>query len=198
MKKLLLFASALLISTGAYAQHDVGSVTLQPKVGMNVASFIGEDTEADPRIGLAAGVELEYQMTDMVSLAAGALYSMQGAKGSDWGMDMKVQLDYINIPIVVNVYVLEGLAVKLGVQPAFNVRDHFKVSEGGYSESGSLSDVGLDLKKFDFSIPVGLSYEYNNFVVDARYFFGVTKMVKHAETKNSVFQFTVGYKFDLK
>ena len=198
MKKFLIIASALLISTGAYAQHEVGSLTFQPKVGLNIASVIGSEDDVDARIGLAAGVEFEYQMTDLVSLAAGALYSMQGAEGGDWGVNMKIQLDYINIPILVNVYVLEGLAVKLGVQPGFNVRDHYKVSAFGVSGSGSLSDSGLDLNKFDFSIPVGLSYEFSNFVIDARYFFAVTKMIDNFDSKNSVFQFTLGYKFDLK
>ena len=201
MKKILVIASALLISTGAYAQHEVGSLTVQPKVGLNIASFNGAEYDMDSRIGLAAGVEFEYQMSEMVSLAAGALYSMQGAKGEEWGADMTTKLDYINIPIMVNVYVLEGLAVKLGVQPAFNIKDDYKVSYNigsGISQTGSLTSLGVDVKTFDFSIPVGLSYEINNFVIDARYFFGVTKLVEHFDSKNSVFQFTVGYKFDLK
>ena len=49
----------------------------------------------------------------------------------------------------------------------------------------------------DFSIPVGISYEYNNFVVDGRYNFGVTKIIDGFDSKNSVFQITLGYKFDL-
>ena len=54
------------------------------------------------------------------------------------------------------------------------------------------------LKKFDFSIPVGLSYEFANFVFDARYNFGVTDVFDWSDApKNSVFQFTFGYKFVL-
>jgi len=48
-----------------------------------------------------------------------------------------------------------------------------------------------------FSIPVGLSYEYKNFVLDGRYNFGVTNLAKDVTSKNSVFQFTLGYKFDI-
>ena len=54
-----------------------------------------------------------------------------------------------------------------------------------------------DAKTVDLSIPVGLSYEYSNFVFDARYNFGVTKVADDADSKNSVFQFTLGYKFAL-
>ena len=63
-------------------------------------------------------------------------------------------------------------------------------------DGNSFSD---QCKKVDFSIPVGLSYEYQSFVLDARYNIGLTKTVKDAaeKTKNSVFQITVGYKFAL-
>ena len=50
MKKLIAMATALLLSVGAYAQHEVGSVTIQPKIGMNIASMTDLD-DADVRIG---------------------------------------------------------------------------------------------------------------------------------------------------
>ena len=37
MKKAILSAAIMLASVGAYAQHAVGSITLQPKVGINTA-----------------------------------------------------------------------------------------------------------------------------------------------------------------
>ena len=55
----------------------------------------------------------------------------------------------------------------------------------------------MKAQSVDVSIPVGLSYEYSNFVLDARYNFGVTKVFENSDTKNSVFQFTLGYKFEL-
>ena len=55
----------------------------------------------------------------------------------------------------------------------------------------------LKANTFDLSIPVGLSYEYKNFVLDGRYNFGVTNISKNGNPKNSVFQFTLGYKFDI-
>lgn len=192
MKKILLTAVVMLASVASYAQQAVGSFTLQPKIGMNVASLTKCDG-CDPRIGLAAGVEAEYQATDIFSVSAGLIYSMQGNKAKEEGVTLTTKLDYINIPILANVYVTKGLAVKLGVQPAFNVSDKQKSSGG--SASFEAEDVGAE--SFDFSIPVGLSYEYNNVVFDARYNFGVTNIADGGDSKNSVFQFTLGYKFAL-
>lgn len=192
MKKILLMAVVMLASVASYAQQAVGTFTLQPKIGMNVASLTKCDG-CDPRIGLAAGVEAEYQATDIFSVSAGLIYSMQGNKAKEEGVTLTTKLDYINIPILANVYVTKGLAVKLGVQPAFNVSDKQKLSGGKASVEGE--DVGAE--SFDFSIPVGLSYEYNNVVFDARYNFGVTNIADGGDSKNSVFQFTLGYKFAL-
>ncbi|WP_293476069.1 porin family protein [Prevotella sp.] len=192
MKKILLTAVVMLASVASYAQQAVGAFTLQPKIGMNVASLTKCDG-CDPRIGLAAGVEAEYQATDIFSVSAGLIYSMQGNKAKAEGVTQTTKLDYINIPILANVYVTKGLAVKLGVQPAFNVSDKQKLSGG--KASVEAEDVGAE--SFDFSIPVGLSYEYNNVVFDARYNFGVTNIADGGDSKNSVFQFTLGYKFAL-
>lgn len=200
MKKLLIIASILMSSVSAFAQHEVGSLTIQPKVGMNIATFTDSDG-IDPRIGLVAGAEFEYQLTKMLGLSGGLLYSMQGAKDSDSSMGVKVnttiKTDYINIPILANIYVANGFALKFGIQPAFNVNSSYTASTQGVDVSGSLSDLGVDIKSFDFAIPLGLSYEYKNFVIDGRYNLGVTKMVEHDDSKHSVFQFTVGYKFGL-
>lgn len=192
MKKILLMAVVMLASVASYAQQAVGTFTLQPKIGMNVASLTKCDG-CDPRIGLAAGVEAEYQVTDIFSVSAGLIYSMQGNKAKAEGVTQTTKLDYINIPILANVYVTKGLAVKLGVQPAFNVNDKVKLSGG--KASVEAEDVGAE--SFDFSIPVGLSYEFNNVVIDARYNFGVTNIAEGGDAKNSVFQFTLGYKFAL-
>lgn len=192
MKKILLMAVVMLASVASYAQEAVGTFTLQPKIGMNVASLTKCDG-CDPRIGLAAGVEAEYQATDIFSVSAGLIYSMQGNKAKAEGVTQTTKLDYINIPILANVYVTKGLAVKLGVQPAFNVSDKVKLSGG--KASVEAEDVGAE--SFDFSIPVGLSYEFNNIVLDARYNFGVTNIAEGGDAKNSVFQFTLGYKFAL-
>ena len=191
MKKLILMAVMALATVSSFAQHAVGTFTIQPKVGLNLANLT--ESEADLRVGLAAGAEFEYQVADIFSLSAGAIYSMQGCKNNIKGVDVTSKLDYINVPILANVYVVKGLAVKLGLQPGFNVSHKLSVAKG--STSGSTDIPGV--KSVDLSIPVGLSYEYSNFVFDARYNFGVTKVADDADSKNSVFQFTLGYKFAL-
>lgn len=192
MKKLFLAVVAMMVSAATFAQNEAGQITIQPKVGVNIAN-ITEADDADPRIGLAAGAEFEYGLTDNIGLSAGVLYSMQGAKTTEEGVDCTLKLDYLNVPILANFYVAKGFAVKLGVQPGFKLSSKAKAK-------GSGASVELDvdgIKSVDLSIPVGVSYQYQNIVFDARYNWGVTKIIDDADTKHSVFQITVGYKFSL-
>ena len=192
MKKLFLAVVAMMISAATFAQNEVGQLTIQPKVGVNIANITDAD-DADPRIGLAAGAEFEYGLTDNIGLSAGVLYSMQGVKTTIVDDDCTSKLDYLNVPILANFYVAKGFAVKLGVQPGFKLSSKAKAK-------GSGASVELDvdgIKSVDLSIPVGVSYQYQNIVFDARYNWGVTNIVEDSDSKHSVFQITVGYKFSL-
>ena len=193
MKKLFLAVVAMMISAATFAQNEVGQLTIQPKVGVNIANITDAD-DADPRIGLAAGAEFEYGLTDNIGLSAGVLYSMQGVKTIIIDDDCTWKLDFLNVPILANFYVAKGFAVKLGVQPGFKLSSKAKFKGSGGSKEVEVED---GVKSVDLSIPVGLSYQYQNIVFDARYNWGVTKIVDDVDSKHSVFQITVGYKFSL-
>ena len=192
MKKFLVFASLVLAFVSAKAQSEVGQWSVRPTVGMNLG-FMSNSEDCSSRVGLVAGTELEYQATDMVGLSAGLLYSQQGCKVDGAGT---LKLDYINIPLLANVYVAKGFAVKLGLQPGFLINDKAKVSDSGVSVEAGLGDLS---KNFALSVPVGISYEFSNIQLDARYNWGVTHALSaEGESSNSsVFMITVGYKFNL-
>lgn len=193
MKKLFLAVVAMMVSAATFAQNEVGQLTIQPKVGVNIANITDAD-DADPRIGLAAGAEFEYGLTDNIGLSAGVLYSMQGVKTTIIDDDCTWKLDFLNVPILANFYVAKGFAVKLGVQPGFKLSSKAKFKGSGGSKEVEVED---GVKSVDLSIPVGLSYQYQNIVFDARYNWGVTNIVEDSDSKHSVFQITVGYKFSL-
>lgn len=207
MKKVLMIAAMMIATLSASAQNEVGQVTLKPMVGMNLATMTNTN-DSKLRVGLAAGVEAEYGITENVSVSLGALYSMQGVKfsrrliGAD--TDWTFKLDYINIPVMINCYLFKGFAIKAGIQPAFKASAKLKaeasVDGASAKDTESISDY---VKGFALSVPVGLSYEYEDFVFDARYNLGVTKAFKDNnglgadDSKHSWFMFTLGYKFAL-
>ena len=200
MKKILMIAAMMIATLSANAQNEVGQITLKPMAGINLATMT-KTTDSKMRVGLAAGIEGEYGLAEDLGITAGVLYSMQGVKGTTDIAGVKVdqtyKLDYINIPILANYYIIKGLAIKAGIQPAFKVSAKAKF-EGSYGGVKASEEEDIDgTKGFYLSVPFGLSYEISNVVIDARYNLGVTKAIKDVDCKHSWFTFTLGYKFAL-
>ena len=202
MKTWILTIVALLTSIVAVAQRREGTCTVQPKVGLNVSTL----SDAQKTIGDACfGLEGEYMVTDMFSLSAGVMVSNQGGKYDEAGLSYTADLDYANIPIMANVYVLPGLALKAGVQPGFRLKAKMETDNGSYDVDEFYKLAGMltpgeepKINKFDLAIPVGISYEYNNVVLDARYNWGLLKVENIGNAYyNRVFEVTLGYKFEL-
>ena len=198
----MLMMAVLTVSLTAMAQHEEGDFLVQPKVGLNIATL----SDADKTIGdLNFGIEAELMLTDYFSLSAGAIVSNQGGKyNDDTYVSYTVDLDYVNVPVMANFYILPGLSLKAGVQPSYRMKAKVKTDGATYDMDqfyALLSGTGIEedfkVKKFDLSIPVGISYEYQNVVLEARYNWGVTKIMDNDSFYNRVFQLTLGYKFDL-
>ena len=206
MKKLLTLMALMAVALSAQAQYEEGDITIQPKVGMTISNITDGDKS---KINLTYGVEFERFFTDQFSASLGVMFTNQGCKYDIYSADgagtvsddLKLDIYYGTLPIMANYYVLPGLALKAGIQPAFRVKARIE-QNGNKIDLDNAIDAMYDgndnkLNTFDLSIPVGLSYEYAHITVDARYNFGVTKLISNADKGiyNKVFIMTLGYKF---
>ena len=194
---------AMMVTTiAAQAQHDEGDITIQPRVGLSYSNI----TDGDKwKLNIAYGVEFEYYLAEQFSLAGGVLFTNQGCKYDVYsdinkvtGEGIKLNLYYGTLPITANYYILPGLALKAGIQPAFRVKANVvQGSEKLDFDKMVAAFYGNDVKmnKFDLSIPVGLSYEFKGVTLDARYNIGLTKLTSDGDNLyNKVFVVTLGYK----
>ena len=193
MKKMMMIAVMAVMCLTANAQkmrHGAGKITIQPMIGFSVGTFRGEYTSGtitgnEARVGLAIGAEAEYYTTtDWLSLSAALKYEQLGW---EWKNANTVKLDYIDIPLMANFYVAKGFALKVGLQPGFLVNDN----------------ANGECKSFNFSIPVGLSYEFkNDITLDVRGGYSLTRVDKFDGNDLKYYtdggSLTIGYKFELK
>lgn len=213
MKKLFAIVALMAMSFTALAQHEEGEITIQPRIGITISNITDGDKS---KVNLAYGVEFERFFTDQFSASLGVIFTNQGCKweieraevyrpadgtGKKDSDDMKLDIYYGTLPIMANYYVLPGLALKAGIQPAFRVKARMEYN-GEKVDFDNYIDImfngeGNKLKTFDLSIPVGLSYEFKGITFDARYNIGVTKLISNADEGiyNKVFIMTLGYKF---
>ena len=199
MKKMMMIAAMMVATVAAKAQFEPGTFTLQPKVGVTLATISSDDSKF--KFGMAAGIEGQYQINNWFGLSAAVMYSQQGAKAKNY--DVKVNTEYINIPVMAKFYVTKGLSLNVGLQPGFMTKAKAK-------GDGRTIDVKSNCNKVDFSIPMSIAYEFENgLTFEARYATGLTNVGKDAfdstssswdktfQNKNEVFMLTVGYKFSL-
>lgn len=186
-----------IVAQAQNTQRETGTFTLQPMLGASFG-YLSGDWNSEPRekkkliAGVVVGVEGEYYATKWLGISAGMNYTMQG-----WRLDypersVLTRLNYLNFPVMANIYVVKGLSLKTGAQFGWllNAKDR-------------VDDVNIDIKDdcngFCFAIPLGLAYEFDNFAFDARYNFALSNAInKVNERKRSqLIQLTFGYKFSL-
>ena len=194
MRKLMMIAALLVASLNVNAQ-EVG-MFIKPMAGATLTTMTGDVNDLKMKVGFTGGAELGYQFHKMVALTAGALYTMQGARVSNDYNKYMINTNYLNVPVLLNLYPVSGFGIKAGVQFGFLM----KAKQGG-------EDVKDFFEKSDFSIPVGLSYEFDDAVVELRYNIGVSNIRKDnyvenlfsdgKKIHNSVLMLTFGYRIPL-
>ena len=204
MKRLIKLFSAGILMIGAITTANAqSSDALTPsfgiKGGVNFATVSGDDFDSpDSRTSFHVGLLAEFPLTEMFSLQAEALYSGQGFEsdldGEIFGGEGKVeyQLDYINVPVLAKVYILDGLSIEAGPQFGFKVNE--EIDANANADDG---DLNLDeAEDFDFGVAAGITFETPmGLFATGRYTQGFTDIVNNRDVKNSVFQIGVGYKF---
>lgn len=188
MKKILSIIATTFMAISVSAQSEAGSLSWKPNVGITYSTVTGNsDEDSSGGIALTAGVEAMYMINEKFGAALGVNYTGYSTKDDE--DDLTLTNYYFHIPVTVNYYVAQGLALKAGV--AFNVLASAKLSYDGGSE-----DVKDDCKSSFIAIPVGASYELSNgLVFDLRYNFGVGDISKYSDGSLNSLMFTVGYKF---
>lgn len=183
MKKIFLLFVMAGCFTAANAQVKFGG-----KAGLNISDASGEDAEGGKaKAGFHIGALAELPIAGKFSVQPELVFSMQGAKDDD----VKMNLNYLNLPILAKYTFIKGLSVQSGPQVGFLLSAKAKADGGKH-------DMKEYFKKVDVSWVFAASYVTPiKLGVDLRYNAGLTKMAKgtYDRVYNSVLQLGVFYMF---
>lgn len=200
MKKgLLVIALVVFGATAVQAQQDWG---FGVKGGVNFANLTGNNVgNTDGRTSFYAGLVGELPIVEnLFSIQPEVMYSGQGFDIAEIDQDnvldtddnIEYQLDYINVPILAKIYLVEGLSVQAG--PSFNFKVNEEIDYNPTSDDGDIERNSA--KDFEVGGAVGLEYKLNNgLFVQGRYNYGFTDILDQGDVHNSVFQAGLGYMF---
>jgi len=177
MKKLAVLVVAILLSTSGFAQGlDFGV-----KAGANFSSF-SDASNVSNKTGFLGGIFAAVKFGDKLAIQPELLYSQQGAE-FDTG---KIDLNYVNVPVIVKYYLFQGFNLQAGPQFGFVVDDNVSKVFNNVTEAESFDLTGVLGLGYDFAF--GLRF-------DGRFNFGLSDTFSEGKGKNSVFSLALGYSF---
>lgn len=206
MKKIIL---TVVVFTFGFVNAQ--EVKFGAKAGLNFANLTGDIEDASMKIGFNLGGFAEIKVSDKFSVQPELLYSTQGAKNEtsedDFTSESKLNLSYLNIPIMAKYYVSEKFSLEAGPQIGFllSAKSKYEFTESD-GEGGSISvsgdeDVKDSFESIDFGLNLGTAYDFTeNLFAGLRYNIGLSNVAKtesgdDTKINNSVISLSLGYRF---
>lgn len=184
----------VLVATGSsvFAQD----VNIGIKGGLNSYTIGGDDTEdVNSKLGFNLGLLGHIHLSERFGLQPEIVYSTQGAKANDGNGDLKLNLDYINVPVLFQYMYDNGFRIHAGPQLGF-------LTSAKAKGDGVSVDIKDSFNSIDFALSIGASYvdPSSGFGVDARYNHGISNINEDDSSKafNRGFQVGVFYLFKHK
>ncbi len=160
--------AAILIAGTVSAQ----SVNVGIKGGLNVYNINNDNgvSNYDTKPGFNLGVLGHIHLARQIALQPEVVFSTQGAKfKNQQGVDTKINLNYVNVPVLVQYMFDNGFRLQAGPQVGFLASAKRK--------TGSVEVNTKDnYKSIDFGLSAGVGYVHppTGFGVDARYNLGLS------------------------
>ncbi|MFT6798868.1 MAG: hypothetical protein ACJAWA_000991 [Nonlabens sp.] len=195
MKKLLLSAAFVAFGMGISNAQDI---SYGVKAGLNLSNFGGDDEVAEGFEGLTSfhiGGFAQIGISDKFMIQPELIYSQQGAQDEE-DSDLKLRINYLNLPIMAKYMVADGFSLELGPQVGFAISR--KITDGDIDV-----DADDEIKALDFGVGVGAGYELpSGLMFSVRYNLGLANLLEDDfggddfSLNNNVLQVSVGYKFN--
>jgi hypothetical protein len=190
-------------------QQAAADVKFGIKGGANAANVNGNAFELDEfdwknNLGFCAGIFLQFNFGDVLTIQPEVLYTMKGAKTEIVEGELtatgKLLFDYIEIPLLLKLKLPTGSVAPFifaGPAVGFNLKSKLKFIVDGESEEIDLEE---DIKKFDYSAVLGAGLNLGRTLhIDVRYTLGLQNLIEEQieaiDLKNGVISATVGIAF---
>lgn len=194
----LVLGALLLVPAVASAQDVAYGV----KGGITFAT-IAFDPEPGADSGMRAGLAVAgfatIRVGSRLAVQPEAFFTRKGTSLSDNGVDAKVHLDYLEVPVLLKYAIASSGARDIHVFGGPAVA--FKLGAASEAEfGGEPVEVGLDetIEDLDLGIVFGADVQFRHVVVEGRYTLGLKNISvdpEDAKARNRAFTFVVGVRF---
>jgi hypothetical protein len=194
MKKALCVLLSILVLNSLNAQKP----HLGFKGGLNMYNLLYKGGgRTDYKAGFNAGMLAHIHITNHFAIQPEVVYSRQGGIEKIRNIEHKLNLNYINVPVLAQYMFGKGYRIEAGPQVGFLVNAREK-----YSSPALDLNAKEAFKKVDYSLAVGFGYlTHTKIGFDVRWLFGLNNINQPdynttLPTYNNGGQLTLFYQFD--
>ena len=200
MKRLILLLTLITIGMSTLVAQKIA---ILPKVGINIATMKNQEMaissgytqfeSSKTAVRTVVAADFIYSLNDRVALISGLSYNQRGCSFCDvvdkTGNILKnnYKLDYLDLPIKLRVNLVGGLGVSSGLVFGFLIKARH-----------NQDDLRIICNNINYSLPLGISYEWKHLVLDVTYEFGLNHVYCDGDVNHRNCLVTLGYKFKLK
>lgn len=199
MKKIILMSFGFLLISGVALSQ--AQVALGLKGGLNLSKLDINQGVAnlDNRTGFHGGAFALFKLTK-IGIQPEILFSKQGSTYMFNGTNYEANFDYINVPVLLKLYLVAGLNLQIGPQFGFLTISELKNTTAGIKDPQDAKSL-FD-RKSDMALAIGAGWDLPfGLTLDARYNLGFSDIVitptlstDAVNFKNKVIQISLGYK----
>ena len=182
MKRLFILGTLLLVAFCASAQ-------LHPTI--RVGATASNISEQHIKMGIRAGVGIDYLFTERWGIRSGLFYSMKGATTSNnvfnYDKDKTTKLSYLDLPV-------EALVM-------FRLSQNSRLAMHGGAYFACLlhsavpTGAAYDIRKGEIGASFGIDFTTNHFIFGPEVQYGLNKATKPGTGHNITYALTFGYRF---
>lgn len=192
----MIFALLAVFSLQSHAQDSDKKGGLGLRAGANFFNFGGDDVsgnEYNNRIGYHVGLYNSFFLGNSLAIEPGVFYAVKGTQNDDL-VNSRAILNYVDIPVLLRLYLTDGLNVFGGPQISFLTDSRFEGDLFGSTVSFDTEAVN----NTDFGLLLGLGYNLpRGLNLQASYNYGLSPVFKNSnvDVYNRGFQLSLGVTF---
>lgn len=189
---LIAIIAAVMVTTTVQAQN----ANIGIKGGLNLYNINHENSNSgDAKLGFHLGLIGHLHLSERFALQPELVFSTQGSEFTENGSKTKLNLNYINVPLLLQYMFDNGFRLQAGPQLGFLVSAKADVNDTDF-------DLKDEFKGVEIGATFGMSYinPNSNFGFDARYNMGLADINENSPeaSYNRGYQVGVFYLFNHK
>ena len=180
MKNLLLLIVFTFTMNAAFAQFGI-------KAGVNFSNISTNQDDIENlegNVGFQTGLLFRINVSESFAIQPEALFVRKGTQYEFLGTEVKSNMDYVDIPVMLIFKPVEFMSIQVGPQFSYLLGTNVTYGDGFAGIGEGYEAEREDFEDVDYGLAVGVGFNVGKAIIDLRYTRGFKKYEKETNIGN--------------